>query len=379
MIYDIAIIGAGASGLMSASFMPNKNIAIIDSNSKIGLKILASGGGKCNVTNKNVTSNNYLGDKKFIQKTLDSFTSNELLAFLDNFQLKLEERKYGQYFCKKSAKDVVNIFEKLTKHCHFFMNSKVTQVEFKKHFIIKAQNKTIEAEKLIIASGGISFTSLGASPIGYEIAKSFGHSVVTPAPALVGLTVQKEQFWMKELSGISFNAKLSVEDKVLESDLLFTHKGISGPVVLSGSLYWKKGKITLDFLPKSSLKKLLDKKSKKQISSILPLPKRFILEFLKSIHVEDKPICKLKKDELEKLQILKNYEFAPAGNFGFSKAEVTKGGVCTDEIDSSTFESKLQKNLYFIGEVLDVTGELGGYNFQWAFASAVKMSKGLGT
>ena len=377
MIYDIAIIGAGASGLMSASFLPNKNIAIIDSNSKKGLKILASGGGKCNVTNKNVTSDNYLGDKNFIQKTLDSFTSNELLEFLDKFKLKLEERKYGQYFCKKSAKDVVSIFEKLTSHCHFFMNSKVSQVEFKDHFIIKTQNKTIEAKKLIVASGGISYTSIGASPIGYEIAKSFGHSVVTPAPALVGLTVQKEQFWMKELSGISFNAKLSVEDKVLESDLLFTHKGISGPVVMSGSLYWKKGKMALDFLPNSSLKKLLDKKSKKQISSQFPLPKRFVLEFLKSIHVEDKPVNKLKPDELEKLQGIKNYEFAPAGNFGFSKAEVTKGGVCTDEINNLTFESKLQKNLYFIGEVLDVTGELGGYNFQWAFASAVVLTKGI--
>ena len=182
---------------------------------------------------------------------------------------------------------------------------------------------------------------------------------------------------MKTLSGISFNASLIVEGKTLESDLLFTHKGISGPVVLSGSLYWKKGKMALDFLPNSDLKKLLDKKLKKQISSQLPLPKRFVLEFLKSIEVEDKPIYKLKTEELEKLQVLKNYEFAPAGNFGFTKAEVTKGGVCTDEINSVTFESKLQKDLYFIGEVLDVTGELGGYNFQWAFASAIALTKGI--
>jgi predicted Rossmann fold flavoprotein len=377
MIYDIAIIGAGASGLMSASFMPTKNIAIIDGNSKIGLKILASGGGKCNVTNKNVTSENYLGDKEFVKKTLDSFTQHELLEFLDKFNLQLEIRKYGQYFCKKSAKDLVNIFEKLTSHCHFFMNSKVLHVKHNEHFEIKTQNKTIKAKKLIVASGGISYTSIGASPIGYEIAKSFGHSVIVPTPALVGLTVQKEQFWMKKLSGISFNAKLSVENKVLESDLLFTHKGISGPVVLSGSLYWKKGKISFDFLPNRDLQKILDKKSKKQISSQLPLPKRFVTEFLGSIGVEDKPINKLKNEDLKKLEVLKNYEFAPAGNFGFTKAEVTKGGVCTDEIDSDTFESKLQKNLYFIGEVLDVTGELGGYNFQWAFASAVQLTKNI--
>jgi len=376
-IYDIAIIGAGASGLMSASLLPSKKIAIIDANSKIGLKILASGGGKCNVTNKNVSVSNYLGDEKFIKKALDNYTPNELLKFLDKFKVELEVRKYGQYFCKKSARDIVDIFENLTKHCKFYMNSKVVKVEFKEHFTIQTQDKKIYTKKLVIASGGMSYTSIGASSIGYEIAKSFGHSITTPAPALVGLTVQKEQFWMKSLSGISFNVKLSVKNKTLESDLLFTHKGISGPVVLSGSLYWKKGKITLDFLPYSDLKKLLDKKSKKQISSILPLPKRFVLEFLKSLHVEDKPIYKLKQDEFEKLQVLKNYEFAPAGNFGFTKAEVTKGGVCTDEIDSSTFESKLQKNFFFIGEVLDVTGELGGYNFQWAFASAVALSKGI--
>ena len=375
MIYDIAIIGAGASGLMSASQLPTKNIAIIDSNSKIGSKILVSGGGKCNITNKNVTSNNYLGDENFIQKTLDGFTSSDLLEFLDKFQLKLEERKHGQYFCKKSAKDIINIFEKLTSHCHFFMNTKVLRVDFKDHFIIKTKKRVIEAKKLIVASGGVSFTTLGASPIGYEIAKNFGHSVITPAPALVGLTVQKEQFWMKKLSGISFNVKLSVEEKAIENDLLFTHKGISGPAVLSGSLYWKKGKMRLNFIPNYDLKKLLDRKLKKQISSQFPLPKRFVLEFLNSIQVDDKPINKLKQDELEKLKVIKNYEFAPAGNFGFSKAEVTKGGVCTDEIHPLTFESKLQKDLYFIGEVLDVTGELGGFNFQWAFASAVSLSK----
>lgn len=363
---------------MSASWLSKRSVAIIDSNSKIGLKILASGGGKCNITNKKVTHENYLADKEFIEQTLIEFTPSDLLEFLEKFKLELEIRKYGQYFCKNSAKDLVRIFEKLTKHCHFFISSKVLQVEFDKHFKIKTQNRTIEAKKLIVASGGISFTSIGASPIGYEIAKSFGHTIISTAPALVGLTIQKEQFWMKSLSGISFNARLKVEDKTLESDLLFTHRGISGPVVLSASLYWKKGKMALDFLPDCDLKKLLDKKSKKQISSLLPLPKRFVLKFLKSILVEDKPIYKLKQDELEKLNTLKKYEFAPAGNFGFTKAEVTKGGVCTDEIDSKTFESKLQKNLYFIGEVLDVTGELGGYNFQWAFASAVRVARGLG-
>lgn len=362
---------------MAASQLQTSDIAIIDSNSKIGLKILASGGGKCNVTNKNVSVHNYLGDEKFIKNSLENYTPKNLLSFLDNFNLKLEVRRYGQYFCKNSAKDLLNIFARLTSHCKFYMGAKVLHVEYNKNFIINTDKEKIQAKKLIIASGGISYTSIGASPIGYEIAQSFGHSIVKPLPALVGLTVQKDQFWMKELSGISFNAKLSVGEKTLESDLLFTHKGISGPLVLSGSLYWEKGKISLDFLPDIDLKKLLDKKSKKQISSIVPLPKRFMTEFLKSINIEDKQICKLKNDEFEKLSELKNYEFAPAGNFGFTKAEVTKGGVETSEVDNITFQSKLQKDLYFIGEVLNVTGELGGYNFQWAFASANSLARNI--
>ncbi len=376
-VYDIAIIGAGASGLMCASNLNNKDVAIIDANQRIGLKILASGGGKCNVTNKNISTSNYLGDIDFTKNALSSFSTDDTLLFLEKFKIELEERRYGQYFCKNSAKDIVNIFDKITRHCKFYLNHKVLHVEYKDTFIITTEKEKIYAKKLIVASGGISYTPLGASPIGYEVAKKFGHTIKTTAPALVGLTVQKDQFWMKELSGVSFNVKLRVEHKTLESDLLFTHKGISGPVVLSGSLYWQKGKISLDFLPNVDLKKLLDTRSKKQISSLVPLPKRFIKAYLSSIAVDDKPINKLKQEELDKIYNLKNYEFAPAGNFGYSKAEVTKGGVCTDEINSTTFQSKLQKDLYFIGEVLDVTGELGGYNFQWAFASANMLSQGL--
>lgn len=373
--HEILIIGAGASGLMCAAQVQSPDIAFLEGNSKIGLKILASGGGKCNVTNKNITNSNYLADTNFINHALTNFTSNDLLEFLATFQLALETRKYGQIFCKNSAKDIVNIFANLTQKCHFYYNTLVSHVSFDKSFIIHTNAGIFKAKKLIVASGGLSYSPLGSTPIGYEIAKSFGHSLVEPSPALVGLTVQREQFWMRELSGVSFNVVLKVGDKTLEADLLFTHKGISGPVVLSGSLYWKKGKISIDFLPHVDLKKLLDRKSKKQISSLLPLPKSFIKAFLTAVGIKDEPICRLSDETMQKLLTIKNYEFAPAGNFGYSKAEVTRGGVCTDEIDAHTFESKLQKNLFFIGEVLDVTGELGGYNFQWAFASAVNCAR----
>jgi predicted Rossmann fold flavoprotein len=183
---------------------------------------------------------------------------------------------------------------------------------------------------------------------------------------------------MKELSGIALPVTIYVEGKSFSENLLFAHKGISGPSVLSASLYWKKGNLTIDFLPHiHSMDTLFKQQSKKQIITALGLPRRLIKAFLDAVSMEDKVLSKLSPHEREVLSSLKAYTFAPAGNFGYTKAEVTKGGVCTDEIDGATFESKKCKDLYFIGEVLDVTGELGGFNFQWAFASAMRLVKGL--
>lgn len=374
-IHDIAFIGAGASALMAASLIPNKDIALIDANPRIGAKILISGGGKCNLTNRFTTPDNYLGDNDFIAPTLLRFPPQEVLAFAKNHHLDLEERAHGQMFCRQSAKALVSIFEKKILTCKLYLATKVNHVEKNEYFTIHTDQGKIYTHKLVVASGGLSYASIGASDIGYKIAEHFGHTVITPTPALVGFTLQKEQFWMKELSGIAIPVKISVEGKNFSENLLFAHKGISGPAVLSSSLYWKKGKMSIDFLPTVSLKELLKKHSQKQISTALPLPKRFIKAFLESISLEDKVISKLKSDELVKLESLKCYEFAPAGNFGFTKAEVTKGGVNTTEINSQTFESLLCPNLYFIGEVLDVSGELGGFNFQWAFSCGYVLSQ----
>ena len=374
-LYDIAFIGAGASALMAASRLQNLSIALIDANPKVGAKILISGGGKCNLTNLYATKDNYLGEGDFIEKTLSRFSPQDTLAFAKAHHLALEEREHGQMFCRQSAKELVVIFEKLTSTCKRYLGVKVLHVEKEEHFIIHTDHGKICTKKLVVSSGGLSYTSIGASDIGYKIAQHFGHTVVTPQPALVGFTLQKEQFWMKELSGIAIPVIVTVEGKTSEENLLFAHKGISGPSILTASLYWKKGKITVDFLPNITLKTLLKQHDKKQISTALPLPKRFIKAFLDAMGIEDKVISKLKNDELLKLEQLKFYEFSPAGNFGFTKAEVTKGGVNTSEINPLTFESLLCPHLYFLGEVLDVTGELGGFNFQWAFASGYVFSE----
>ncbi len=361
---------------MAASHLQGRDVALIDSNAKIGAKILISGGGKCNLTNRFASSENYLGDKAFIEKALKAYPASSILSFVKEHHLKLEERNHGQMFCANSAKELVSIFGRLSAFCTFYLSTTVLHVTKDGHFIIHTNRGEIGAKKVVVASGGLSYASIGASGIGYEIAQSFGHTIITPTPALVGFTLQKEQFWMKELSGIAFPVSLHVEGKRFSENLLFAHKGISGPVVLSGSLYWKKGNMAIDFLPHITCMETLFKTHKqKQISTALGLPKRFTKAFLESICLEDKVLSKLGFSEKALLLTLKNYTFSPAGNFGFTKAEVTRGGIKTDEIDPETFESLTCKGLYCIGEVLDVTGELGGFNFQWAFASGYALAR----
>jgi predicted Rossmann fold flavoprotein len=369
--FDIVVIGAGASGLMVASKFQDRDIALLDTNSKIAQKLKISGGGKCNVTNEHVSSSNYFRDSLFIEPILQNFDETKLLEFLKLRGCQPILQKEHQYFCKQSSDEVINIFKKEIKDIALFLNHKVLKVSKEENFIVTTTEKTFQAKHLIVASGGVSYPKIGASDIAYDIAKSFGHTIKVTSPSLVGFTVQKEQFWMKELSGISMIVKMSVAGKSFTQDLLFAHKGVSGPVVLNASLYWQKGLIEVDFLPDKKINFYL--KSNKLISSAFPIPKRFMKLFLSHIKLEDKPVSSLSKDEIEKLMLLKNYTFAPAGNFGYSKAEVTRGGINTDEINADTMMSKLVENLYFIGECLDVTGELGGYNFQWAFSSAQRV------
>jgi predicted Rossmann fold flavoprotein len=343
-MYDIIIIGAGASGLMAASNIKNKKILIIDKNKKIGEKIKISGGAKCNITNKYLDENYYLGDKEFIKPILQQFDNKKLLEFLNKnrvYPKVLEKIVKGTYFCN-SSNDVLKMFKHLTKHCDFQMNTEVLDVDYNDYYRVKTNQGSFQSRKLVVASGGLSYQSIGATDIGFKIAKKFGHNVTKLNPALVGFTVQKEQFWFKELSGLSLDVRITVGDKKVEGKMLFTHKGCSGPAILTTSLYWKKGQISIDFLPyKDSY-----------------LPKRF-RQAIKNLDID-----------------LHNYTMAPAGNFGYTKAEVTKGGIDTNEIKFDC-ESKFQMDTFFIGEVLDVTGELGGYNFQWAFSSAIECAKSL--
>jgi predicted Rossmann fold flavoprotein len=362
-LYDTVILGGGASGLFLGTLL-KKNYLIIEHNREIGAKIKVSGGGKCNITNKIVSESNYRGDSELVKKILKRFSNKDLLIWLKKNNLEVVEAKKNQYFFKNSEV-LLNFFKRNVKNV---FRAEIIEVSFENNrFKIVTDKEIFYTKNVVVATGGISFKKLGATDIGYKIAKSFSHSIIPPRPALVGFTVQKSESWFKNLSGVSFEAEVSVDKKVFRQNILFSHRGITGPAILNSSLWWDKGKIVINFLKKDVFSYL--KNPNKQISTQLPLPKRFVKEFLAAQNFKDKKIKELSLFEKNKLKLLNNYEFAPAGTFGFERAEVTKGGVNTEEL-SGFLESEFQKGLYFTGEVLDVTGELGGYNFQWAFSSA---------
>ena len=377
-IYDVLILGAGASGLMCASFISKKfSVGIVDVNVKVAVKLKISGGGKCNITNISVSGNNYDGDGEFISYALDNFSKDDLLNYLQENGVRPVLRKNRYYFCKDSSDEIINVLKRDSKYADMLLGRDIFEVKkIENFFEVKTSKGVLKTKKLVVATGAKSFQTLGASDIGLNIAKSFDMEVKEFTPALVGLTVQKDQFWMKELSGLSCYVKIRVDSKVLEEDLLFAHKGISGPAVLSASLYWKKGNISIDFLPNENISELI-KGSKKLVSSVIPLPKRLSKAILKAIGVQDVECKKLNSDAKLELQKIHNYLFAPAGNFGFTKAEVSRGGVLTSGLNPQTFESLSVNNLHFIGEVVDVTGELGGYNFQWAFSSGIACARAI--
>jgi len=373
-IYDVMILGAGASGMMCAAQLNEQSdlsVVVIEGNERAGKKLKISGGGKCNITNIAVSAENYLGDEQLIESVFSQFSKDDLLQWLEVRGLQPVLRKELYYFCPKSADEIISILEDASRKSVYRYNEKIVSLKRGEDglFTLRTEDGRFQARKVVVATGAKSFASVGATDIGLELAASLGHSVTPFVPALAGFTLQPKAFWMKELSGVSFRAAVTVGEKVLREDMLMTHRGLSGPVILSASLYWEKGEIEIDFLPDYELEKLLHN-NRKLLSTALPLPKRFTQKLLEVEGIKDKACNIYKGDELERLQrFLHHYTLAPAGTYGFAKAEVCKGGVNTSELNSWTLESNTVEGIYFVGEVIDVTGELGGYNFQWAFSS----------
>jgi hypothetical protein len=380
--FDVIIIGAGGAGMMCAihAARRGRRVAMLDHSQKIGRKILISGGGRCNFTNINAGPSNYVSQNPhFAKSALSRFTPDDFIEMVERHRISYHEKKLGQLFCDGSAQNIVTMLvdECRNAQVECFLDCSVLSVSRKESFVIKTSRGEFGSESLVIATGGLSIPQIGATGFGYELAKQFDLKLVQTDPALDGFNLSKSDLsvW-GELSGASLDVSATCADGTFRENILFTHNGLSGPASLQTSLYWQKGMpLILDLLPDlDAYEFLLSVKkegSKVDIKNVLAtkLTKRFADKFAQVNNISG-PINTLNEPQLKKLgAVLNNWKIFPSSTVGYRKAEVTRGGVDTNELSSKTMEAKKVPGLYFIGEVVDVTGWLGGYNFQWAWAS----------
>lgn len=387
--YDVIVLGAGASGLMLAACAAKRgrSVLVLEKANKVGKKILMSGGSKCNFTNLDVEPKHYLcHNPHFVKSALSRYTQWDFIGLVCEYGIAYEERKHGQLFTLNGAKDILNM---LLSECsktnlveiQTSAEVEVVQVLEDGQFSVKTQSQNFRAESVAVATGGLSIPTLGGSDFGYQLAKQFGHQIYPTRAGLVPFTFS-DQF--KEvttrLSGNALDATLSNPQIEFTEALLFTHRGLSGPSSLQLSNYWQVGEsFQINFFPTHDLFTWLKQKKQSHPKSLLRTlftelaAKSVIAELQQLIWQADSEtaIGQMSDQKLEKIAIqLQNFQVKPSGTEGYRTAEVTLGGVDTDEISSKTMESKKQKGLFFLGEVLDVTGHLGGYNFQWAWSCA---------
>lgn len=381
---DVIVIGAGAAGLMCAAQAGyrGRSVTVLDMGKKPGRKILISGGGRCNFTNENASPNNYLcANPHFVKSCLSRYTQHDFVELVDRHGLAYHHKTLGQLFCDNSAQDIIDI---LLTECEWAgvtikLRSEVLNVaKTATGYSVTTEQETLTCESLVVASGGLTMPKLGATPIGYKIAEQFGLKVLPTMAALVPFTLHqhdKERF--EGLSGISISCEVASEDgTVFKENILFTHRGLSGPAILQISSFWRAGQaVTINLLPELDLKQQLadwrETQAQKSLKNSLAtiLPKRFVEILYDSKAIPDCNINQLTHGQIDALaDYIHAWQIKPNGTEGYRTAEVTLGGVDTDELSSKTFEAKKAKGLYFIGEVTDVTGWLGGYNFQYAWS-----------
>jgi predicted Rossmann fold flavoprotein len=381
--YDVIIVGAGAAGMMSAieAGKRGRKVLLVDHYKKIGEKIRISGGGRCNFTNINTNPNKFLSQNpKYVRSALSQYTQNDFINLINKYEIKFHEKKLGQLFCDHSAQQIV---EMLLKECELanvtvLKEFIITSVDKNNdQYLVSTETEQYSSESLIVATGGLSVPKIGATSFGYEIAKKFDHNIVETLPALVPLTFSEKILEMcKELTGLSVEAIVSFNKVLFQEGMLFTHRGLSGPSILQISSYWKQGdNIKVNLSPKLNVYQLLEEKRKLNpkfdilniISEILP---KRLAQIICSENKVSGNISELSNKILKQLsENINSWLINPTGSEGYRTAEVTLGGVDTKELSSKTMMSNKHNNLFFIGEVVDVTGHLGGYNFQWAWSS----------
>ena len=385
--YDAIVLGGGAAGLMTAwqAGLRGKKVRVLERSNKVGRKILMSGGGRCNFTNLHVTENDFLcGNPHFIKSALTRYTAWDFIGKVIEHNIPYHERSHGQLFCDNKAKDILQM---LLNECSNAGTEISTQCDIKQveaiadnQFKVTTSAGVMHANAVVVATGGLSIPSMGTTPFGYEIAKQFDLPVTPLRASLVPYTFDGDyKKIFSKLSGNAINCQISFDRTSFEEAMLFTHRGISGPVVLQISNYWIPGQsIIVNLLPSIDVESLLietkNHRPKVIIRTVLNehLPRNLVLE-LESLwwsELKEKPLAECSNEQLSNIgRKINAWEIIPAGTEGYKTAEVTLGGVDTDYLSSKSMQAKTQAGLYFVGEVVDVTGHLGGFNFQWAWSS----------
>jgi len=380
--FDLIVIGAGAAGLMCAGTAAGlgKSVVIIDHAEKAGKKILISVGGRCNFTNRFVSASDFISrNPHFCKSALARFTAYDFIDMVEAAGISYHERDHGQLFCDDSSRQVVEmLMQPCRKHdVNIRLNASITGVRKGACFEIITDKGLFQGSSLVVATGGLSIPKMGATPFGLKLAEQFGLKIVPPVAGLAPFTFTgKEKEGLKALAGISLDVSVSCRDKSFSEAMLFTHRGLSGPAMLQISSYWQPGdQISIDLLPGVDIWAALSERRQARPQAMLAtmlaelLPKRLV-QLLTGSLIDDTRMLQLNEKQIAVIaERLHGWRLKPSGTEGYRAAEVTVGGVDTDELSSKTMESKKVPGLYFIGEVVDVTGHLGGFNFQWAWSS----------
>jgi predicted Rossmann fold flavoprotein len=378
--FDVIVLGGGAAGLMCAieAGKRGRKVLLIERNDRLGRKILISGGGRCNFTNVDAGPDNYLStNPDFCRSALARYTPADFVALVEQHGIAYHEKKLGQLFCDGSARQIVDMLEAecALAGVEIVLGCDVDEVRRGEAFGLETNYGAFAGRSLVIATGGLSIAKLGATDFGYRIAKQFDLAVVEPRPGLVPLTFDGDELSMfSSLAGVSVDAVVRIGRQSFRENVLFTHRGLSGPAILQASSYWRPGQaLTIDLLPSKRAHDLLEahRTEARDLPAILgdQLPRRFAQAWAE-LYDLSRPVGEMSDRELElAAQRLEGWQVWPTGSEGFAKAEVTVGGVDTRELSSQTMEARKVPGLFFIGEAVDVTGWLGGYNFQWAWAS----------
>lgn len=375
--FDALILGAGAAGLLCAAEAGKRGrrVAVLELADRIGKKILISGGGRCNFTNIHCRPENFISaNEHFAKSALARYTPSDFIALVKKHRIPYHEKTLGQLFCDRSAQDITNMLEVECRDAgvQIFLNYNTQEVRHSTEFLVRTDCAEFHAPVLVVATGGLSIPKIGATALGYDLARQFGLKIVKTRPALVPLVLaKKEQSLYCDLAGVSAGVAVSADHQTFREQMLFTHRGLSGPAILQVSSYWEKGEpLYIDLAPDRDVTSSIRAAKTRNLAAARAaflgvLPKRFAERWLELHEPQSWTNQHLEKFERD----LHKWILIPADTEGYEKAEVTAGGVDTDELSSKTMESRKVRGLFFVGEVVDVTGHLGGFNFQWAWAS----------